>query len=53
VLARFLRPEAIEQVMAGKNLSREGLIKQATAIIRRARAETKTLMEQGLIAAAP
>jgi malate dehydrogenase (oxaloacetate-decarboxylating) len=45
--------KAIEQGVAGKKLSREQLMEQATAIIRRARAETKTLMEQGLIAAAP
>jgi hypothetical protein len=29
------------------------VIEQATAIIQRARAQTKTLMEHGLIAAAP
>jgi malate dehydrogenase (oxaloacetate-decarboxylating) len=45
--------KAIEQGVAGKKLSREQLMEQATATIRRARAETKTLMEQGLIAAAP
>ena len=45
--------KAIEQGVAGKKLSREQLMEQATAIIRRARAETRTLMEHGLIAAAP
>jgi malate dehydrogenase (oxaloacetate-decarboxylating) len=45
--------KAIEQGVANKKLSREQLIEQATAIIQRARAQTKTLMEHGLIAAAP
>jgi malate dehydrogenase (oxaloacetate-decarboxylating) len=45
--------KAIEQGVAGKKLTREQLMAQATAIIERARAETRTLMEQGLIAAAP
>jgi malate dehydrogenase (oxaloacetate-decarboxylating) len=45
--------KAIEQGVAGKKLNREELLEQATAIIKRARAETRTLMEQGLIAAAP
>jgi malate dehydrogenase (oxaloacetate-decarboxylating) len=45
--------KAIEQGVAGKKLSREQLMEQATAIIKRARAETRTLMEQGLIAPAP
>jgi malate dehydrogenase (oxaloacetate-decarboxylating) len=45
--------KAIEQGVAGKKLTREQLMEQATAIIQRARAQTRTLMEHGLIAAAP
>jgi malate dehydrogenase (oxaloacetate-decarboxylating) len=45
--------KAIEQGVANKKLSREQLMEQAMAIIQRARAETRTLMEHGLIAAAP
>jgi malate dehydrogenase (oxaloacetate-decarboxylating) len=45
--------KAIEQGVAGRKLSREQLMEQATATIQRARAQTRTLMEQGLIAAAP
>jgi malate dehydrogenase (oxaloacetate-decarboxylating) len=44
---------AIEQGVAGKKLTREQLIQQATETIRRAQAQTRTLMERGLIAAAP
>jgi malate dehydrogenase (oxaloacetate-decarboxylating) len=44
---------AIEQGVAGKKLTREQLIEQATETIRRAQAQTRTLMERGLIAAAP
>jgi malate dehydrogenase (oxaloacetate-decarboxylating) len=45
--------KAIELGLAGKKLTRGQLMEQATAIIQRARAQTRTLMEHGLIAAAP
>jgi malate dehydrogenase (oxaloacetate-decarboxylating) len=44
--------KAIEQKVARKELTREALIEKATKIIKRARDETHTLMEHGLIAAA-
>jgi malate dehydrogenase (oxaloacetate-decarboxylating) len=44
--------KAIEQGVARITMSEEQLLKKSSEIIKRARDETKTLMEQGLIAAA-
>jgi malate dehydrogenase (oxaloacetate-decarboxylating) len=44
--------KAIEQGVARKSLTRAELIAQATQLIRRARLETQTLMEHGVIAPA-
>jgi malate dehydrogenase (oxaloacetate-decarboxylating) len=44
--------KAIEQGVARKEASRAELIEKASALIRRARAQTKTLMEHGVISAA-
>jgi malate dehydrogenase (oxaloacetate-decarboxylating) len=44
--------KAIEQGQAKNELTKEALIQKATETIKRAREQTRTLMEHGLIAAA-